>query len=164
MKPTLVLAVLLVASCVQNDVDAPQELTIGDEHYFRCNVQPVISTTCAFMDCHGNDERPFRTYAEQKFRLGIDWIDYELPITEEELAANLTMVRGFVAQEPGEPDLLSEKPLDTRAGGLFHRGKDLYWADDVFLSADEIGYQVLREFIEGAEDDAACVPRQDIGL
>ncbi len=159
----VVSAVALLA-CVQNDLDRIDELPELDENFFRCEVQPVLASSCAFNACHGDDERPLRLYAEQRLRLDVPWEDYELPLTEQELAANLRTVRGFVARDSTEVDLLSEKPLDTRAGGLFHRGRDLYGDDDVFLSQDDVRYRVLRAFIDGDAADASCVPREDLGL
>jgi hypothetical protein len=151
-------ATLLAGACVQEGIDQPAELPSVDEHYFRCRVQPVLAKSCAFMDCHGNDERPLQVYAEQRFRVNPSWLDYEDPLTSEELSANLQTVRGFVGTDLGPKALLSEKPLDARSGGLFHRGRDLYGTDDVFLSRDEEGYQTLRAFVDGATEAADCVP------
>ena len=162
----LCIAVLAAAAaaCVQADLDAPDTLPEVDESYFRCQVQPVLASSCAFMACHGNDERPLSVYAEQRYRLGITWDNYEEPLTADELAANLRAVRGFLPAAPGEPNLLSDKPLDTRAGGLFHRGRDLYGDADVFLDRDDPRYQVLRDLPDGKTDEPACQPREDLGL
>lgn len=160
----LLTLLLLLPACVQNNIDSERPLPDADESFFRCQVQPVIAARCAFMGCHGTPERALPIYAEQRYRLGIDWIDYETPITAEELAANFRAVRGFFGRGGDEPDLLSEKPLDTSAGGLFHRGKDLYGTDDVFLSAQDRGYLILREFMSGATADPNCVPTEEIGL
>ena len=149
---------LLASACVQEGIDQPAELSSVDEHYFRCRVQPVLAKSCAFMDCHGNDVRPLRIYAEQRFRLNVDWLDFETPLTEEEQGANLKTIRGFVSLDSGHKALLAEKPLDARYGGLFHRGRDLYGQDDVFLSRDEADYQTLRAFVDGATDETDCVP------
>lgn len=154
----------LLTACVQGDISTERSLPSADESFFRCQVQPVIAARCAFMECHGTPERALPIYAEQRYRLGIDWREYETPITPDELAANFHAVRGFIARDGSETDLLSEKPLDTRAGGLFHRGKDLYGRDDVFLSKDDAGYRILRDFIEGSSSDANCVPTEEIGL
>lgn len=116
------------------------------------------------MDCHGNESRPFSTYAEQRFRLGIDWEDFELPLTVEELEANFRMASGFVAPKSSQADLLYAKPLDTRAGGLFHLGRTRYGDEDVFVSEEDLRYRVLREFASGATEVADCVPREDLGL
>ena len=86
------------------------------------------------MDCHGNATRPLRIYAEQRFRLNVEWLDFETPITTEEISANFTAVRGFLGRG-SETNLLSEKPLDVRAGGLFHGADGLYGPGDVFLES-----------------------------
>jgi hypothetical protein len=164
MRPWFILVfALALVGCAQDGIDERQDLPELDESFFRCQVQPVIASSCAFMDCHGNAERPLSLYAEQRFRLGISWDDYETPLTPEELAANFTTVRGFVARD-GVPNLLSEKPLDTRAGGLYHQGEDTYGSDDVFLTTEDPRYQVLREFSSGARDSSDCIPREDLHL
>jgi hypothetical protein len=154
----LLLGLLLTGACVQGGIDSPAEPALVDQHYFRCRVQPILAKSCAFMDCHGNDERPLRVYAEQRFRLNVDWLDYETPLSAAELSANLKVVGGFVSTEVGGKAPLSEKPLDARFGGLFHRGQDLYGQDDVFLSSDDADYQTLRAFVGGAQDASDCVP------
>jgi hypothetical protein len=110
------------------------------------------------MDCHGNEERPLRIYAEQRFRINPDWIDYEDAITEAELAANLRVMAGFVEGAAGAGSLLTEKPLDARFGGRYHRGRDLYGVDDVFLSREDEDYKTLRSFANGTSDAPDCVP------
>lgn len=152
------LLLLTLSACTQEGIDARAELPGADEHYFRCQVQPVLARSCAFMDCHGNDERPLRIYAEQRFRLDVDWLEFETPLTGAELAANLKTVRGFIGPDEDHQALLSEKPLDARYGGMFHRGKDLYGTDDVFLDRQEPGYQVLRSFVEGESAAPDCQP------
>lgn len=161
MRTQLLAVLLLASSCVQDGISAQEALPSLDENFFRCQVQPVLTASCAFMDCHGNGVRPLSIYAEQRYRLEISWDDFETPITDDELAANLRTVAGFVARDDRQPQLLSEKPLDTRAGGLFHRGRDLYGNDDVFLSRDHPGYRILRELAQGAQADPGCVPGED---
>lgn len=147
-----ILALGLLVGCSQDSLDAlgPKSETSSD--FFRCFVQPELAKGCAFMDCHGNQDRPLRIYAEQRYRLGIDWIDYETPLTDEELAANLATVRGFV-----DSNLLFDKPLDTRAGGLYHGAVGLYGPSDVFADTDDTGYIILRDFASGASA-ASCSP------
>ena len=165
MRAVMLVAVLAaLVGCVQDELDRSEPLPALDPHFFRCEVQPVLASSCAFMACHGNDERPFSVYAEQRYRLGISWRDYETPLTDEELAANLEVVSGFVARDGSDEHLLSEKPLDTRAGGWFHRGRDLFGDADVFLTRDDARYQVLRDFAAGATAQPSCAPREDLGL
>ena len=151
----------LLASCTDAGLDDPQPLPEADENFFRCQVQPVLAQSCAFMDCHGNETRPLRIYAEQRFRLNIDWIDYETPITREELAANFTLVRGFLGRR-GAPNLLAEKPLDTRSGGLFHGADGLYGPGDVFADKENAHYQALRAFGDGATAADDCVVGEEL--
>ena len=159
----LIILAMMVASCAQQGIQSQEELGALDANFFRCEVQPVLAASCAFMACHGNDERPLSLYAEQRFRLGISWDDYETPITEEELAANLRMVEGLVGRTPSDVVLLSEKPLDSRAGGLFHRGKDLFGSDDVFLSRSDVGFRILRDFSAGKTASSDCIPQEEAG-
>ena len=162
-RSLLVLMALALLGCAQDRIAERRDLIELDEHFFRCEVQPVLAARCSFMACHGNDERPLMLFAEQRFRLGISWDDFETPLTDEELAANFRMVRGFARQGDSQPDLLVEKPLDTRAGGLFHRGKDLFGQDDVFLDRSDPGFRILRDFTAGARADENCSVQEEVG-
>ncbi len=160
MVRTISLCLLLLggSACVQDGISDVAEARQLDAHYFRCRVQPILTKSCAFMDCHGNDERPMRVFAEQRYRLNKSWLDFEDPIEEEELAANLRVMAGFVENTKGQDHLLSEKPLDARFGGRYHRGRDLYGRDDVFLSREDPDYKTLVDFANGAEDAPDCLP------
>lgn len=155
---------LLACACAQDGLEDPVELPAADGHFFRCNVQPVLAARCSFMECHGNGDRPLIVFAEQRLRAGVSWDEFDTPLTDDELQANFKIARGFIARKPGDEHQISDKPLDTRAGGLFHRGRDLYGADDVFLSRDDVGYQILKDFAEGATAPVECEPREDVGL
>lgn len=155
---------VLLGGCAQEDIGRREELSPLDANFFRCQVQPVLAARCSFMACHGNAERPLMLYAEQRFRLGISWDDYETPLTEAEFAANLQRVRGFVGRSSGDVDLLTEKPLDTRAGGLYHRGKDLFGNDDVFLDRQDTDFVILQDFADGAQADVDCQPSEEVRL
>ncbi len=115
------------------------------------------------MACHGTDERPLQLYAEQRFRLEVSWDDFDTPLSNEELMANFRLVGGFIARDDGERDLLTEKPLDTRSGGLFHGGKGLHGEQDVFLSRHDVGYRLLREFSGGGIASPDCVAIEEVG-
>ncbi len=164
VKVAYALVLAWACACTQADIDAPVELTEADADFFRCEVQPVLAARCAFMACHGTDERPLRVYAEQRFRLGIPWTEYETALTDDELAANFRAARGFLSDDPDREHQLTEKPLDTRAGGLFHRGRDLFGDEDVFTSRDDVGYQILVLFADGGTSPSDCTPREDVGL
>jgi hypothetical protein len=153
----------LVAACTQDGLVELATPVALDESYFRCNVQPVLSARCGFVACHGTDERPLRIFAEQKLRLGVEWVDYQTPLTPEEQAANFQAVRDFAARGPGDADLLAEKPLDAVAGGLFHGGKDQFGTDDVFLTRDDPGYRIMRAFIDGEVAADGCQLTEEVG-
>ncbi len=160
----LCLVAFSLGACVQGGIEDGRELPQADEHFFRCNVQPVLAARCAFMACHGNLDRPLPIYAEQRLRIDITWREYDTPLTDEELARNFDTVRGFIARNPGETQLLSEKPLDVRAGGLYHQGEELDVTEDVFVSRDDPGYQILRDFTSGATAAPDCIPTREVGL
>ena len=82
MVRAISLCLLLLGSgaCVQDGISDVAEPPKLDAHYFRCRVQPILTKSCAFMDCHGNDERPMRVFAEQPYRLNKSWLDFEDPI------------------------------------------------------------------------------------
>lgn len=151
------------AGCVQSGIRDGAEPPDVDPQFFRCEVQPVLAARCAFTDCHGTLDRALPLYAEQRLRLDLPWPEYETPLTGEELTANYQAVLGFLAHTPSEPGLLSEKPLDTRAGGLYHRARDLYGDADVFVSRDDLGYQLLVDFAAGARAEPTCVAREEVG-
>lgn len=152
----LVALLLVGGACAQDGLDnIAADSSALDAEFFRCQVQPILTKTCAFMDCHGNDERPLRVYAEQRFRLGVT---YEIPFTRAELDANFAAIAGFVEGAQEGTSLLTEKPLDARFGGGFHRGRNQYGEDDVFLSRDDPDYQTLVKFARGEVETPGCIP------
>ncbi len=157
---TLVAATLL-GSCtagLQETAPAPEL----DRDCFRCNVQPVLAARCAFGECHASAQRPLRLYAVGRMRLDVGWDRLGAPLSQAELDANYEVSRGFVADVQTDSMLLT-KPLDTRAGGLYHRAQDLFGDDDVFLSTADPGYARIAEWIAGATAPADCTPTEEVG-
>jgi hypothetical protein len=151
----------VLAACASG-LDGPLPADNLDVAYFRCNVQPVVVARCAFFPCHGSATRPYRVFARQRMRLDKPAAARNDALSEDEEQANFDMARGFV-RDPADLSLLLGKPLDSDAGGYFHRGKDLFGDEDVFASVDDPGYQIIEAWIEGATDDAACEPIQEVG-
>ena len=150
---------LALAGCAA-DADPPSPAPELDVAAFRCTVQPVLAARCAFAGCHASAQRPFRLYAVGRMRYAIGWDRLEEPLTATELAANYEVARNFaVAPDP----LVLMKPLDTRAGGYFHRGADLYGDDDVFLTTDDAGYRAIADWIAGATAPATCTETEEVG-
>ena len=133
-----------------------------DRAFFRCNVQPVLAARCSFGECHASAQRPLRLYAVGRMRLDVGWDRLGEPLSEAELDANYEVSRGFIADVQADSLLLS-KPLDTRAGGLYHRAQDLYGDDDVFLSTTDPGYARIAEWIAGATAPTDCTPTEEVG-
>lgn len=155
------LAIALLASCTQG-LDAPAPLPELDANHFRCAVQPVLAARCAFGACHASARRPLRLYSVGRMRLGVGWDRLAEPLTDDELDANYRSSLGFAIAADDELPLLLSKPLDVRAGGLFHRGQELYGEDDVFSSTSDRGYQQLAAWIDGATAPADCVPTTEV--
>jgi hypothetical protein len=149
----------LAAGCAA-DGDPASPAPELDVSAFRCAVQPVLAARCAFAGCHASAVRPFHLYAVGRMRYAIGWDRLEEPLTETELAANYEAARNFAV---GAEPLVLAKPLDTRAGGYFHRGADLYGDDDVFLSVDDPGYRAIAEWIDGATAPATCTETEEVG-
>ena len=154
-------ALILVAGCAVDNPPAPPAAL--DRDFFRCNVQPVLAARCAFPACHGTRTRPLAIYAPGRERYQVGWDRPTEPITEAELDANYEVATGFsTTMATGEPWLLA-KPLSTSAGGYYHRGSDLFGAEDVFLTKDDAGYQLLASWIAGETAAASCTPTADVG-
>lgn len=161
----LVIRALVAASALGGCTAGLQETAPApelDRDCFRCNVQPVLAARCAFGECHASAQRPLRLYAVGRMRLDVGWDRLGEPLSQAELDANYEVSRGFIADVQADSMLLS-KPLDTRAGGLYHRAQDLFGDDDVFLSTSNPGYARIAEWIAGATAPADCTPTEEVG-
>lgn len=156
-----VVALLCLGGCgVPNE---PVEVPLLDEAAFRCSVQPMLAKRCAFLACHGTALRPLRVYAPNRLRLGGEASERDRPLGEEELEANYDRARALALGGHDEA-LLLQKPLDVAAGGLFHRGQEMFGGEDVFVSRDDPGYRLLLAWIEDEDhppDD--CEPTDEVG-
>ncbi len=161
VKHALALLCIAGAACAPT-LDEPRALPELDVPFFRCNVQPVLSARCSFMECHGSARRPLRLFSVQRLRLGVPWDDMARPLSDEEMTANYDRSRGFAGIDE-EPALLLSKPLDTLAGGRYHRGQDLYGEEDVFTETSDPGYRLIEAWIAGAQADPDCEMTQEVG-
>src|SRR4051812_46660452 len=150
-----------LAGCTVDNSPAPAGAL--DRDYFRCNVQPVIAARCAFPACHGTRTRPLAIYAPGRERYQVTWDRPTEAVTADEIDANFRLVAGFTKTEAtGDPWLLS-KPLSTAAGGYYHRAADLFGAEDVFMTKDDPGYQILANWIAGQTAQPTCAPITEVG-
>jgi hypothetical protein len=147
---------LLMSGCRGDLGDEAGQLAL-DEPYFRCRVQPVLTKSCAAFACHGSSERFFTVFARGRLRLGGDESERAAFLRDSERAFNFASAAAMVDVEVPERSLLLLKPLEPSAGGYYHVGADLFGGADVFASADDPDYRVLREWVLGATDDAACL-------
>lgn len=155
------LVLLFLGDC--NVSSDPIDVPLLDEAAFRCSVQPLLAKRCAFLACHGTALRPLRVYAPNRLRLGGEAGERDRPLSEEELWANYDRARALGIGGPEEA-LLLRKPLDVAAGGLFHRGQEMFAGEDVFSSRDDPGYRLLLAWIEDEDhppDD--CEPTDEVG-
>lgn len=154
---------MLLASCATSGLDAPAAEQTLDREYFRCNVQPVLAVRCSYPACHGSARRPLALFAPGRMRYQVAWDRPKEPLTAAELGQNFAIASGFASTAATGDALLLVKPLDTSAGGYFHRGADLYREGDVFLSKDDPGYQILERWIAGETAPASCEPTTEVG-
>jgi hypothetical protein len=150
-------ALLAAVGCVQANPEVdPAAL---DEAAFHCAVEPLLARRCAYPACHGDRRRPFRVYAPNRLRFGLPADALAAPLSAEEHEANFRMASSFATPTAGyaEP-LLVGKPLSERLGGAYHGGAEAFGGGDVFESPDDPELGVLRAWIAGATEEAACAP------
>ena len=87
-------------------------------------LHPYLEARCATLDCHGDEGRPLRLYAETGLRL--PGVDRDLPVTAEELEANAWSLVGVDPGSDSERSLVFLKPLDRSEGGMEHVGEDVF--------------------------------------
>jgi hypothetical protein len=133
--------VVLLFGCSRYD-QGTEPMVDRDFNRYASEIQPIVTDTCASLDCHGNAGMPLRLYAERGLRLDRDLRD--TPITTEELVANIGAFAGIsVGAATVDDDLSLRKPLAESAGGLHHLGGDLW------TSTSDIDYQSLRSWLAG---------------
>ncbi|HTE56684.1 MAG TPA: hypothetical protein VK698_37785 [Kofleriaceae bacterium] len=124
-----------------------------DQQAFTRDVQPIFEARCATLDCHGVEGRPLRLYAETGLRLRDDLRD--LPMTDEEVIANVRSAEGV---DPGaRPDLnlILRKPLAEAAGGVQHEGGDLWLSRDEPQAACVVAWLAGQSELDAVRD--ACI-------
>ena len=139
----------MLAGCTFDDQAEVAIRPAGDETTFASQVQPILETGCATLDCHGQPGRPLRLYSTWGLRIddslrppaGAELDDIP-PITAEEIRANVRAIAGIdVGIGRVEDSLLLLKPLDPRAGGIHHVGR-IHWH-----STDDPEYQTIRAWL-----------------
>jgi hypothetical protein len=153
---------VLGAGC-SGDLTAEEPLVELDRAYFRCRVQPVLTKSCSALVCHGDPRRYFRVYARNRLRLGGSEAERNALLRDSESAFDFASARAYVDPNAPEESYLLLKPLDQRAGGLYHGGAEEFGQGDVFLDRDDPDFETLEAWIHGEKEDPACIePGSDL--
>ncbi len=156
---------LLALGCTQSGLDAPAPVPALDEPYFRCHVQPVVTQYCSAFACHGDARRYFHVYARNRLRLvpaGLDRVAEEQlrnsQLTGDERLSNFEAARAMVDAASPDTSWLLLKPLESSAGGYYHRGALIFNEGNVFATKADPGFVVLSSWVNGAvEPDRNCI-------
>ncbi|HEX7477651.1 MAG TPA: hypothetical protein VF331_07580 [Polyangiales bacterium] len=129
-----------------------------DERYFICNVQPVLTQSCAMFRCHGDGTRYLRIFARNRLRYGGTEAERNTVIRPDELRMNYLAASAMVHPRKPDESFLLRKPLDQKSGGYFHRGATIFGMGNVFLDREDPQYKTLEAWVMGAtwQDDPAC--------
>lgn len=151
------LLLLLLIGC-QGSLDAPESSASLDPNFFRCRVQPVLVKNCSAFLCHGDARRFLRVYGRDRLRYGVageaDRLSKLSPI---EIQANFESASAFVDSSAPDKSLLLLKPLETDAGGYFHRGAEIFGQGNVFATTEDPELDVIRQWARGAKENQTCV-------
>ena len=146
-RPALAVALALVGGGCARDQGVVSLDGLDPESYAR-DVQPIFEARCATLDCHGDAGRPLRLYAETGLRARDDLRD--LPMTEDELLANVRSVEAIDPDSPFAEGLMVLKPLAEASGGMAHEG------GDIWLDREESQARCVVAWLSGQSDDAAA--------
>ncbi len=147
--PTTVLlcTAAIFGACV-NDQSTDAFDTTGTLADFSTYVQPVLAAGCTSLDCHGNAGRPLRLYARRGLRTEVALRGKDA--SDEEMLANMLAISGLDTSDTKiEDKLLLLKPLSVDAGGLFHKGGNL-WPDQ-----NDPVYRCLHAWLRSGVSDEA---------
>lgn len=155
VKTIALAASLLGVACSidsQGEVSLPP---VGSASF--TDIQTFVGSGCGSLDCHGDPGRPLRIYSVYGLRLTVDLRTQSTipasapnPITTGEMARNSTSFAAFSLDLPIDQHRALAKPLSEEAGGMAHKGGDLW------PSKEAPEYLCLRAWLDGAQDADAC--------
>jgi hypothetical protein len=162
MRSSLLLfaaAIGTLATACQSGLQDPLPLSTSlDEAYFRCNVQPILTKSCAAYACHGSSVRYFKLFGRNRLRLGGSIAKLNAPMTESERSWNYDAARAMVDTTAPDSSYLLLKPLDAAAGGYYHGGATFFGKGNVFLTRADPDFIVLEKWVHGEKaKDQACI-------
>ncbi len=144
------------ALACQGGLQDPKPLVVLDEPYFRCRVQPVLTKSCATFACHGDARRFFTVFARNRLRAQGMEKDRNSALSEVERSSNFDAARSFVDGQSPRASWLLTKPLESSAGGSFHRGAEIFGGGNVFARRDDADFKTLEAWAQGAKEEPTC--------
>lgn len=116
---------------------------------FADDVYPVLLRDCGMSQCHGAETRFFRVVGPGRARLSED-TDALAPVTPQEILFSYDRAISMLEPAPHTgQSLLLRKPLDPRAGGASHEGRDAY-GRNVYAETTAPGYRAIATWALGA--------------
>jgi hypothetical protein len=146
-------------SCASSDQEFSGALPAPDGRLFVEEAYPLLLRDCAFVTCHGAQNRFFQVYGPGRVRFDVTATEPSDPATLAEVLHSYDRARSMLTtSDTREKTLLLRKPLELQAGGQGHQGVDAL-GRNVFASASDPGYQVLLRWAnsEGLPPTAAQV-------
>jgi hypothetical protein len=145
-------ATCATAGCGAEATPAPPEADIAS---FALTAYPVLLRDCAFPACHASSERFFQVFGPGRVRLDPS-TDSFAEATPDEIAYSMERARSMLVPEV-ERSLLLRKPLETAAGGMFHKGADAH-GRNVYADTAAPGYQALLAWARASRPAAGATP------
>lgn len=133
------------------------EVAALDEAFFRCEVQPVLTTYCAQLACHGDGRRHLTLFARNRLRLAGDEGARNAFLSDAERGLNYRAAQLMVDLDRPEHSLLVLKPLEPAAGGYYHVGSETFGGGDVFSDPGDRSHRVLLDWASGQAADSDCI-------
>lgn len=138
--------VLCTCGCASGSSEYSGPLPSPDGARFVNDVYPMLLRDCAYVGCHGMQERFFQVYGPGRVRMRPDDTEPGDPLTLEEVTHSYERAVSMIASsEVVEDSLLIRKPLEAQAGGQGHKGVDDL-GRNVFASQDDPGWKTLLQW------------------
>lgn len=148
MRCSGLLWVLSALGCASGSNEYSGPLPTPDGELFVNEVYPMLLRDCAYVGCHGVQERFFQIYGPGRVRMDPEMSVFSDPLTYDEVAYTYTRAIGMLASsENVEDTLLLRKPLEAQAGGQGHKGVDDL-GRNIFPSKQDPGWQTLLKWAQ----------------
>jgi hypothetical protein len=169
-------------ACGTTDMRPIESATLPalDPEYYECEVEPIVTTGCSMLACHGSDARGYRMYARGRLRISgriitetgclnpgamgpseacignIECKCWSVPLMDIERSLSFDSARGFAIGDDGMPlaDMAQSQLLrQPQAGGGYPHAGIQWW------SAGDAEYTKVKAWLDGAVRGSACNSR-----